>query len=141
MPEPKIYFCGSIRGGRDDAALYQDLIEQLETHGTILSEHVAKDDVEEEEKQLDEEEIYQRDRDWLNDADMVVAEVTTPSLGVGYELAIAEKLELPTLCLYRTDGDHALSAMVRGCSWFDIVDYDSLDDAVATAESFITDNI
>ena len=42
MPnEIKIYFCGSIRGGRQDADLYARLIEHLKTYGPVLTEHVG----------------------------------------------------------------------------------------------------
>ena len=37
----KIYFCGSIRAGRDDAALYAKIIDNLKTYGTVLTEHVG----------------------------------------------------------------------------------------------------
>jgi hypothetical protein len=37
----KIYFCGSIYGGRQDAELYTRLIEQLKGYGTVLTEHVG----------------------------------------------------------------------------------------------------
>jgi hypothetical protein len=42
MPAPKIYFAGSIRGGRDDLALYQRLIAYLQSLGTVLTEHIGK---------------------------------------------------------------------------------------------------
>ena len=45
----KIYFCGSIRGGRDDARLYMRIIEQIKQYGTVLTEHVGKHDIEEDE--------------------------------------------------------------------------------------------
>ena len=47
-----------------------------------------------------EEYIYNRDMDWLRTAECVVAEVTQPSLGVGYELGFAESINVPVLCLY-----------------------------------------
>ena len=37
----KIYFAGSIRGGREDAQLYFRLVEILKGYGTVLTEHVA----------------------------------------------------------------------------------------------------
>ena len=37
----KIYFCGSIRGGRDDAQLYAKIISHLKSFGTVLTEHVG----------------------------------------------------------------------------------------------------
>ena len=37
----KIYFCGSIRGGRENAALYHRMIEFLKGYGPVLTEHVG----------------------------------------------------------------------------------------------------
>ncbi|KAF3841603.1 hypothetical protein F7725_023554 [Dissostichus mawsoni] len=37
----KVYFCGSIRGGRDDAAVYRRIVEKLKGYGTVLTEHVT----------------------------------------------------------------------------------------------------
>jgi len=111
-----IFFSGSIRGGRDDAALYREVIDMLEGHGDVLTEHVGAEDVEAKEAAvgLSDRDIYQQDVAWLRQADAVVAEVTTPSLGVGYELGRAVAWGKPVLCLYRPTGDHELSAMVRG---------------------------
>merc|ERR1712098_786174 len=50
----------------------------------------------------------------LNRCDVVVAEVTVPSLGVGYELGRAVAMEKKILCLYRHEEGRRLSAMVRG---------------------------
>jgi len=51
---------------------------------------------------------------WLADADVIVAEVSNPSLSVGYELGRAESLKKPTLCLYREREGRSLSPMVSG---------------------------
>lgn len=36
-----LYFCGSIRGGRDDRALYGRIVSRLRRFGVVLTEHVA----------------------------------------------------------------------------------------------------
>jgi hypothetical protein len=36
-----IYFCGSIRGGRQDIGIYQQIVTCLKTYGRVLTEHVA----------------------------------------------------------------------------------------------------
>ena len=83
----KIYFAGAIRGGREDAQLYENLIAYLNEKGQVLTEHIGRTDLNREgETSSKDEEIYNRDIKWLQSTDMVVAEVTTPSLGVGYEL-------------------------------------------------------
>lgn len=45
-----IYFCGSIRGGRDDAALYRRIIDQLKQYGEVLTEHVGEANILEKDK-------------------------------------------------------------------------------------------
>ena len=40
-PHLNIYFAGAIRGGRDDAALYHEMIQFLGTFGAVLTEHVG----------------------------------------------------------------------------------------------------
>ncbi len=108
----KIYFAGSIRGGRQDAALYRCLIDLLKQHGDVLTEHVADPILSE--TALSDEAIYRRDMRWLRQSDTLVAEVTVPSHGVGYEIARAQTLGKPVLCLYRPDCGHRLSALLAG---------------------------
>ena len=120
----KIYFAGAIRGGRDDAKLYEEIILFLKSKGKVLTEHVGDQNlgIKGEKAGIDTA-IYRRDIEWLRSADIVVAEVTTPSLGVGYELGIAEKLEKPVLCLYRPSKNRHLSAMIKGNTIFTCRDY------------------
>lgn len=125
----KIYFAGSIRGGRDDKELYADIINVLSTHGEVLTEHVGN-------KKLTafgedgptDEYIYKRDMGWLKETDVVIAEVSTPSLGVGYELAKAEEWGKKILCLYRETEGKRLSAMVAGSGTLEIKKYKSFGD-------------
>ncbi len=137
-----IYFAGSIRGGRDDASLYAELISTLSDHGTVLTEHVGTEGVEEAEAQegATDRAIHDQDIEWLRQADVVVAEVTNPSLGVGYELGRATEWETPILCLFRPAGDHKLSAMVRGNAHVDIVEYESPEEVTETLGSFISEH-
>lgn len=71
--------------------------------------------------------IHERDLAWLQQADVVVAEVTQPSLGVGYELGRAVALNKQILCLFRPQSGRVLSAMIRGAadgSRFQVWDYE-----------------
>lgn len=110
----RVYFAGSIRGGRQDAALYGQIIERLKEHGNVLTEHVGEIDPNSAEHGLPDEVIYRRDMTWLEEADALVAEVTVPSHGVGYEIARAEALAKPTLCIYRRQAGEQLSALIAG---------------------------
>ncbi|MEM2869433.1 MAG: hypothetical protein QW379_03300 [Thermoplasmata archaeon] len=58
--------------------------------------------------------IYERDLHWLRRADALVAEVSGPSLGVGYEISYALHVRrIPVLCLCHREV-HSLSAMISG---------------------------
>ena len=133
----KIYFAGAIRGGRDDAKLYKEIITYLGNIGQVLTEHVGDKNLDNKgEKGGIDTEIYQRDMKWLQSADAIIAEVTTPSLGVGYELGIAEKLKKPILCLYRPSGTNRLSAMIMGNNQLSNREYNNLKEAQSCIDAF-----
>ena len=111
----KIYFAGSIRGGREDWENYAAIIQQLRLFGDVLTEHVGDGTLFNDGEAHTDREIHDRDLQWLNEADCIVAEVTTPSLGVGYEIACASGWRKPILCLYRLNSHRRLSAMIAGC--------------------------
>lgn len=121
----RIYFAGSIRGGRDDAELYRELIEVLSGYGEVFTEHVGTVG----EEELDDATVYARDMGWLQQSDVVVAEVTVPSLGVGYEIAAAERLGIPVLCLFRPGEGRRLSAMLAGDPAIRVVEYSDVSQA------------
>ena len=120
----KVYFAGSIRGGREDAALYHEMIDYMKKKGHIvLTEHVGDLRLSEKEHEKDREAlIYEEDTAWLRESDILIAECTTPSLGVGYELAYAERFEKEVHIFYNTDRTQ-LSAMLKGDSYYHIHPY------------------
>ena len=132
----KIYFAGSIRGGRGDAALYQEIIALLGEYGEVLTEHIGEAALSAMGEDSGSQYIYERDTDWIRDADVVVAEVTIPSLGVGYEIGLAESLEKRILCLYREQEDRRVSAMISGNRNLSIAEYESIDDVDACLKDF-----
>lgn len=123
----KIYFAGSIRGGRIDAALYQRLIAYMQRTDTVLTEHIGSPDLNLMEQGKRDVEIYGQDTAWLRESDILIGECTCPSLGVGYELAYAEKIGKPCHIFYdRTKTQ--LSAMLTGDPYFSIHPYEKEED-------------
>jgi nucleoside 2-deoxyribosyltransferase len=109
----RIYFSGSIAGGREELPIYQHVVARLKSLGhVVLTEHVADPNVLSRERDVPAREVYRRDANWLNGADVVIAEISRPSLGVGYEIGYALQRETPTLCVYR-DGLF-VSKMITG---------------------------
>jgi len=114
-PDLKIFFTGAMRGGRINQPQYDDIVEILEQHGTVFSKHVAdKSFGEYGETDLEKEEIHNRELDMLEKSDLVVAEVTTPSLGVGYLISKAINLNKKVIALYNGEDTLKLSAMIKG---------------------------
>jgi hypothetical protein len=132
----RIYFSGAIRGGRNDAQMYHDLIEYLKTFGKVLTEHIGRLDLVDE-REMPPCQIHDRDLTWLKSSDVVIAEVTTPSLGVGYELGRAVEMGKPILCLYRKNDDKRLSGMISGSPGIISVVYEEIDEARVWIGSFI----
>ncbi len=109
----KIFLSASIRGGRDLLPTYMKMHEFLKNEGhEVLSWHVADPELEKTESLMSEQAIFQRDMDFLKNADCVIAEISTASTGVGYEICSALYLGLPVLCLYLPDAN--VSAMILG---------------------------
>lgn len=111
----KVYFAGSITGGRDDADIYKLLIEKLKERFVVLTEHIGNESISElGEYQLSDEQIYTRDVNWIKESDFVFAEVTHLSLGVGYEIGFAEAHGKPIFCFVNGTKVNRLSAMLTG---------------------------
>ena len=124
----KVYFAGSIRGGRADAQLYRDVIQYIQRTDTVLTEHVGdlKLSALERGKRGDEA-IYLQDTAWLRESELLICECTKPSLGVGYELAYAEARGVPCYLFYRRS-ETQLSAMLTGDDYFHIFPYETKEE-------------
>ncbi|XP_030051563.1 5-hydroxymethyl-dUMP N-hydrolase [Microcaecilia unicolor] len=140
----QIYFCGSIRGGREDRARYQRIIQLLRRYGTVLTEHVGAEHISDQGGDAfigGDKFIHDRDLKWLNQADVVVAEVTQPSLGVGYELGHAVAMKKMVLCLFCSTSGRVLSAMVRGAEngeHFFVRDYQEEEEIEKVLQEYFT---
>ena len=133
----KVYFAGSIRGGRIDADLYQRLITYMQRTGIVLTEHVGRPDLNLMEQGRDRDaRIYSQDTAWLRECDVGVAECTCPSLGVGYELAYAEHLGKPVHIFYDCTKTQ-LSAMLTGNPYFHIHPYEKEEEIYKVLSEFL----
>ena len=110
----KIYFAGSIRGGREKADQYARMIRYIQKKHEVLTEHVGDPglNLPKQDERYDRD-VYQQDTAWLSEADMLIAECTIPSLGVGYEISFAEHRGIPIHLFYDRKKSN-LSAMLSG---------------------------
>ncbi len=134
----RIYFAGSIRGGREDAALYLQIINFLSTFGTVLTEHIGDPTLTElGDDGPSDQYIHDRDMEWLQSADVLVAEVTTVSMGVGYEIGRAVESGKNILCLFRPNSGKNISAMIAGCKGLELKHYEKLEEVQTAISEFL----
>lgn len=128
MKNKKIYFAGSIRGGRQDAALYAEIISFIKNFAEVLTEHIGDSELTDlgNDGPTDRY-IHDRDLEWLQSSDAIIAEVTTVSMGVGYEIGRAVESQKKVLCLFRPANGKNLSAMIAGCNNLDLVNYSDFE--------------
>lgn len=124
----KLFFAGSIRGGGGYGKVYRRIIALLKSHGDVVSEYLYSNENREREENLPDTAIFARDTTALKKADVVFAEVSHPSIGVGYEIGLAESLGIPVIALYHGGSEHRLSAMISGNEKFVILTYDTFEE-------------
>ena len=108
-----IYFSCSVTGGRSDQTIYHLMVENLLSGGhTVPTAHLAGTDVLQREEISDAGVVYHRDVDWVTRCEALIAEVSTPSHGVGYEIALALQLGKPVLCVFQAG--RKISKMILG---------------------------
>jgi nucleoside 2-deoxyribosyltransferase len=97
-----VYFACSITGGRQDELVYQRLVAALQEYGHhVPTAQLASPEVIPLEGIVTPEDVFTRDVAWIKECDLLLAEISTPSHGVGYEIGFALSLGKSVLCLHR----------------------------------------
>lgn len=124
----KIYLAGPIRSVNQENYVISELRKFLPRYGEVLTEGIGWDSPGE--YHLSDNEIYQRDIKMLNEADIMIAECSSPSHGVGLEIAYAIYVrKIPVILLRSNDVEGKLSAMLLGNDLLQdyVINYDNLD--------------
>jgi nucleoside 2-deoxyribosyltransferase len=133
-----LYFSCSLTGGRKDQKVYAAIVDHLLASGhEVPTAHLAHPGVMDLEQVVIPAEVYQRDIAWIQRCDGLIAEVSTPSHGVGYEIAYALSLRKPVLCCYRRGA--IVSKMLTGNDSPSLVvsQYDDEAEALAAVDAFL----
>jgi nucleoside 2-deoxyribosyltransferase len=132
----RIFLSASIRGGRQMLSTYIEMCNYLQQSGhEVLSWHVADPELEKTESLLSEEEIYIRDMEFLEKSECMIAEVSTPSIGVGYEICSALQRNIPVLCLHAPEAN--VSAMLLGDKRIICKEYHNIDELKEEISKFL----
>lgn len=124
----KIYVSGSIYGGTQKIDTYKILIDELEKYGEVLDKQIADPNVIENEKYQKDEDTFQDLEQKMTIADIIFAEVTIPSLGVGYELGFADKIGKKIIAIYDETYTKKVSTMIRGNKRIKLIPYKNIND-------------
>jgi len=133
-----VYFGCSITGGRNEESTYQLIVKTLLEDGhQVPTAHLSRSDVMDLENVVNPVEVYTRDIQWIDNCQAMIAEVSTPSHGVGYEIAFALSIRKPVLCLHRS-GIH-VSKMITGNKNpnLQVMEYLSPDELPALMRDFL----
>jgi nucleoside 2-deoxyribosyltransferase len=133
-----IYFSCSLTGGRRDEQIYSDIVSHLTELGhEVPTAHLADPAVMDLEKVVEPADVFARDIGWIEACDALLAEVSTPSHGVGYEIAYALGLGKPVLCCFRRG--ERVSKMITGNDSPGLVvrDYGDLSEALEVVDVFL----
>jgi hypothetical protein len=137
-----IYFACSITGGRDDEPVYQAIVAALIGDGhEVPTAHLAGSGVGEMEAEIDPREVYARDTAWIRACDALIAEVSVPSHGVGYEIGVALGLGKRVLALHQDGGK--VSKMISGNPDpnLTMMSYPAPDEAVGKIRRFLQETV
>jgi nucleoside 2-deoxyribosyltransferase len=133
-----IYFACSITGGRELESTYQQIVAALiaDEH-EIPTSHLAQSEVMENERALTPQYVYERDVNWIKNCDVLIAEVSVPSHGVGYEIAFALGIGKPVLCIH--EKGRKVSKMISGNPDPELAtkSYSNLEEAISLAREFL----
>jgi len=133
-----IYFSCSITGGRKDQYIYKKIVDFLEQEGHVVpTAHLASKDIMLDESSMNAEEVYRRDLSWVSDCDVLIAEVSTPSHGVGYEIAAAIFQGKKVMCCHHKE--KKISKIISGNPYEGLLlyPYSEEKDLIAEIERFI----
>jgi len=127
----KIYVSGSIYGGTEKIETYKILIKELEKYGEVLTKQIADINTIANEKYEKDEDIYESLEQKLNAADILIAEVSIPSLGVGYEIGYADKLNKKIVAIYDQNYTSKVTTMIRGNKRIKLIPYSDINEIIA----------
>jgi len=114
-----IYLACTVRGDRGGVAAGRAICKRLQHHGhRVLTTHLLADEVETAEAQITEAQVFARDLEWLSACDVLVAEASGSSYGVGFEvgyvLGRASVSGQRVVLLYNRERRQAVSRLIVG---------------------------
>jgi nucleoside 2-deoxyribosyltransferase len=135
----KIYFACAIVGGREDVEAYKQIVRALLEDGYEVptAANAGLQGTKGLETEMAPKDVYTRDTNWIDKCELLVAEVSTPSHGVGYEIGYALERSKPVLCIYRRGT--RVSKMITGNAnpGFVVAEYGDVAEGIEIVRKFL----
>jgi len=112
----KIYFTASTSFNGKLKKDYEKIISQITKRRHILlsGQQIVNQKLLKKDSKINKEKLFQRQKELIEKADCIVAEVSQPSLGVGGEIVYALIKEKPVLALLLEGYENKISPMIAG---------------------------
>lgn len=133
----KVYVSGSIYGGRQKVEVYKKIIAKLETFSEVLNRNIIEEDILEKEARVSDNDTFVDLENKMKEADILLAEVTVPSLGVGYEIGFCDMIGKKIIAIYDKNDIDKVSTMIRGNERIKIVPYTDIEQIVENLEDIL----
>lgn len=140
-----IYFAFTVRGNRGALTAARQVTAMLQEDGhQVLTTHLLEDDPDAAEQALSDREVYDRDIRWLENADLLIAEASGSSYGVGFEvgyvLGRSERTGQRVLLVFDEARRAAISRFIAGANHpaCAVRGYRNSTDLVALVREYLT---
>lgn len=128
-----IYFAGAVSAKDYDTTAYTDILKELNKYGNLTNQ----ENYDPAGKDLNAEEVFMRMEKQLETSNIMIAEISTPSHGVGREIAYAQfERKIPVLCVYKVD--HRPSPVVEWNVDIDVFPYENMEDIKKILKTYFT---
>jgi 2'-deoxynucleoside 5'-phosphate N-hydrolase len=137
----KVYFGFTMAGDRSSVETARRIVRVLEEMGhRVLTRHLVSDQAWEMDGRISAREVYERDMGWLAESDILVAEVSGSSFGLGFETGyVLASTSKRAVLFYRSGVEDRISRMITGnthphCT---LVPYGDLETAEAALRDLV----
>jgi nucleoside 2-deoxyribosyltransferase len=115
----RVYLACTIRGDRSRLAVARALGAAIEAAGhELMTGRFLDERAEDEDGKLTPAEVFERDIDWLDTCDVIVAEASGSSYGVGFEIGYvlgrADRTGKRAIVLYDERAGERVSRLIAG---------------------------
>src|ERR1700676_699917 len=114
----KIYFGFTVAGDRSGIDTARKVVHLLEELGhEVLTRHLVSDNAWEKDRSISPQDVYRRDMAWLEQCDLLIAEVSGSSFGLGFETGyLLGATNKRVILLFRREFQQKVSLLITGNS-------------------------